>query len=294
MVFLEGEADQARLAIWLSWARGWLVWRCHDGVSVRTDPDEIRPWEEYGRDWALGRLEVPPVPESAPDVLGKWTEEDQQRSHRKAVRYEGRIQACQYLATLRRPADRPLLEALLQDPEEEANCVALLRIQADVALAFWDGLIHEVGTPDHQELKSLEARLYRLGHLRVYVERPQSASKDQGHVYFSLLPETVTERDWRVAPPALRPGAGYGWSEVEPGQVQMHFPGTLPGRYWIKAIWKRSPPFEHELKLQAEVREPQTFSTPALAAVADYHESVGREVFEVRPGEVTTVRIAFE
>jgi hypothetical protein len=298
MVFLEGHADQARFAIWLSWAREWLVWRGHDGVSVRTNPDEVRPWEDYGRRWALARLEAPPVPEPAPDIPRGWNEAAIAWSSRKSKRYQGRIQACRYLATLRRAADRPLLEALLQDPEEDGNSVPLLRIQADIALAFWDGLTPEVRAPGIQELRSLEARLYRLGHLRVNVEQPLPVSKAQGHVYFSLLPETVTESDWRTSPPTLRTGAGFTGSEHQQGQTHppLHFPGTPPGRYWIKAFWKLTPPFDEELRLPADSRGPATSGTSVSesAASPDYFESKGREVFEVRPGEISTVTIAFQ
>jgi hypothetical protein len=66
-----------------------------------------------------------------------------------------------------------------------------------------------------------------------------------------------------------------------------------PGRYWIKAIWKLSPPFNGDVQLQADGGVTLVSNRSAVPAVADYYEMSGRKVFEILSGEVTTVRISY-
>lgn len=293
MVFVRGAGVQARLAIWLSWAADWLVWRCDDGRSVRTNPEEVRPWQEVARRWAVRQLATPEdLARTSEGDLREWNEKAEAWARRRAERYKTRIDACRFLAGLRRPEDRAIVEALLKDPEEEANWVPLLRIQADVALAWWDGKRTSLVPPDISVLRSLEAPLYRLGHLRVTIPLPREPREDDGPIYVSMFSESVSDQTWRQEVPLLRGGqGGFRWSIPEVGELHLQFPGVPPGRYWIKIVWDCTPPFEFPLFYHNGMSAWKASEPPAPEVLPGDFESTERNVFEVLPGQTTSVTI---
>jgi len=203
-------------------------------------------------------------------------------------RLHDQVVACRYLAYVKNPADRPLLEEALRSGELNANWDPELRINADRALAIWDGTDDSFSSLPERK----SPRYYRLGTIDLTIELPQTPAKDEGQLYVSVYPETVKAADWQTARALFRTGTSFRSSATKAAsEVKLTIPAFWPGRYWIKAVWQRGPPFHHDLYLYEGMREWKESHEPAPTAGVDDFESDRPDIFELKCGETVAVRI---
>ena len=98
--------------------------------------------------------------------------------------------------------------------------------------------------------------------------------------------------DWRQARALFRTGTGFQSSSTKAAsELKITIPAFWPGRYWIKAVWERTPPFQHDLDLYEGMREWKESRAAAPAAGADDFESGVPEIFEVKSGQTVAIKI---
>ena len=211
---------------------------------------------------------------------------------------------CGFLAKLKRPEDRPLLEDLLADdnfysvvigggpykkPWTERFFKRLdfnidgtfgldfiyadshARGSADRALAQWDG----------RKLPYISQRdcyYHFLGAVRVDVVVPANP-RHRGGIWVYLVPESVAADKWDTKRPAHYLHTEFKGldSRLQLGRtISCVFRSVTPGNYWVKAVWDAKKPF---------YQEKDTFYS---GQKGDY-ESVDREVLEVKASRTTDV-----
>ncbi len=286
LMFFDGAGDSTSFGIWLNWAKQWFVWRLSDGSRVQLAGDVLKYWNEKGRRWARGQLQLPEVGGKPPyEVMKKWNEEAQAWSRRKSARYGKKLTACRYLALLKNPDDRPLLEQALLSTER--NSEMELRTTADRALAIHDGVAE-----DFQSLRRMRLddrpQYYLLGAIELKIRLPEQP-EDKGQVYVSIFPETVKPEGWRTAQAEHRTGKSFTSSsaKAENGVLELSMRPVRPGKYWVKAIWDKVGPHEYNLFWYEDMREWRNLTGTAPAAGEGDFETEGAEVFEVKAGETT-------
>ncbi len=219
-IMLFGDNRQTgRFGIWLDWAPRWLVWNLADGRQVKETTAITADWNERGAAWAQSRFGM-------------------------ASGIEEKITACRYAAYSRRPQDRDLLNRALADGSQDQNQRQSVRLNADRALAIWDGEAKDFSGLDYE----VPERHYLLGSIEIRLRLPGPAT--EGQVYLMLFPEAVKASDWKHAPAEFRGGrsfrALYGQPESR-NEIEFRINPARPGRYWLKAVWDRKPPFSYDL-----------------------------------------------
>jgi len=254
-IMLFGNNRQAgRFGIWLDWAPRWLVWNLADGRPVKETTAITADWNERGAAWAQSKLG-------------------------KASSLEEKITACRYAAYSRRPKDRELLNRALADGSQDPNHRQLVRLNADRALAIWDGEAKDFSGLDH----AVPERHYLLGSIEITLRLPAPAT--EGQVYLMLFPEAVKASDWKQAPAEFRGGrsfrALYGQPESK-NEIEFRINPARPGRYWLKAVWERKPPFSYDLGSFDGFQAWLASTNNAIAFGPGDAESGAPEMFEIK------------
>ncbi len=138
--------------------------------------------------------------------------------------------------------------------------------------------------------KLLERLLYRLGTVKVDIQLPHMPAKKEGQMYLSIFSDAVKPDAWREGRPAFRGGHHFGRS-IENRPVAIEIPPLKPGRYWVKVVWDRKPPFEFNLYVYDGMTGWKESRAPAPAAGADDFESKA-ETFEVKAGKTVEIKVA--
>ncbi len=76
------------------------------------------------------------------------------------------------------------------------------------------------------------------------------APATEGQVYLMLLLEAVKASEWKNAPAEFRGGHSFqtlGGQPESKSEIEFHINPARPGRYWLKAVWDRKPPFSYDL-----------------------------------------------
>lgn len=132
----------------------------------------------------------------------------------------------------------------LADGVQDLNQRQLVRLNADRALAIWDGKATDFSGLDG----AVPNRHYLLGDLNVTLRLPAPAT--EGQVYLMLFAEAVKPSDWKKVPAEFRGGRSfqtlYGQPESK-REIEFHINPARPGRYWLKAVLDRKPPFSYDL-----------------------------------------------
>lgn len=219
-IMLFGDKQQSgRLGIWLDWAPRWLILNLADGQPVKETTATTADWNERGAAWARSKL-------GRASGIGE------------------KITACRYAAYSRGPKDRDLLNRALADGSQDLNQIQLVRLNADRALAIWDGEAKDFSGLDH----AVPERHYLLGSIEITLRLPAPAS--EGQVYLMLFPESVKASDWKHAPAEFRGGRNFGAPFGQPeskNEIEFRINPARPGRYWLKAVWDRKSPFTYDL-----------------------------------------------
>ncbi|HEV8290838.1 MAG TPA: hypothetical protein VGP94_02905 [Tepidisphaeraceae bacterium] len=271
---ISGEGAEARFGIWLGWARRWFVWQLADGTMVKLNEDAARQWNIMGRHWALEQLE-----EAQTERIGVGRDLPAE----KVAPYHVQVTACRYIGYAKNQADRELLKRLLDNDVPNGNWDLELRRTADRSLAMVDGV-------DLKLLEKESGGLYRLGTVKVDVRFPHGPGEDEGQIYLSIFSDTVKPDSWRQARPAFRGGQRFT-KPLATRPVAIDIPPLKPGRYWVKVVWDRTPPFDFNLYLYDGMTDWKKSNTPAPTAGADDFESRA-EAFEVKAGKAVELRVA--
>jgi hypothetical protein len=219
LVFLHEPAEQRPLlGMWLGLDNRWLAWDVASGAPILTDNTGVHmALVDAGRRHAI---------------------ESFRTGH-------GRVASLRLLGTLRDPADRAVVEAQLRDASfttgtaggDSYSPVGYLRAHshvrdvADVALRAWDE-------------RPRRGRYAYLGQVHGAVAPPWRVRTRYGtgrslHVY--LIPEDVPADEWARSRPVHRLISHFGVSRSAFGSdVRVRIDGVEPGRYWVKAVWRRA------------------------------------------------------
>jgi hypothetical protein len=285
----DGSSTNAVFGIWLDWAGRWFAWRLADGVPVTLHGEALLRWNQMGRAQAhawLAQREITGRPSR--EEMRKWTAAAMAWSGQVGDRLHHQVVACRYLAYVKNPADHSWLEAALRSSELNANWDPELRVNADRALAILDGARDTFASLSESE----SPRYYRLGTIDLTIELPQTPAKDEGQLYVSVYPETVKAADWQTARALFRTGTSFKSSATKAAsEVKLTIPAFWPGRYWIKAVWQRGPPFHHDLFLYEGMREWKESRELAPTAGVDDFESVMPDIFELKCAETVALKI---
>jgi hypothetical protein len=203
-IMLFGDSRQAgRFGIWLDWTPRWSVWNLGDGRPVKATPTTTADWNERGAAWA-------------------------QSKQGKASGIEEKITACRYAAYLRGAKNRDLLNRALADGSQDLNQRQLVRLNADRALAIWDGKATDFSDLDH----SVPEHYYLLGSIEISLRLPAPAL--EGQVYLMLFPEEVKASDWKNATAEFRGGRSFRTPFGQPeskNEIQFRINPAQSGRY---------------------------------------------------------------
>jgi hypothetical protein len=244
-------------------------------------------------------------------LVARITEHTRQHFRRELAleqRYYTKLLAWLFLARLKRPEDRALLEKFLTDQDFVTNPIWVekpsflqellyqinietepryqldyfcassgFREMADRNLAAWDGI------PVGRRLRWCKRPYHYLGAVRVQVVL-KSRPKKVGGLWVYLVPASVDRDEWdqkRRIHYLMAEFDGFA-SEYEIGRtIPCILGGVTPGRYWVKAVWDKAEPF------QPFNRRSDDFCTPQKG---DY-ESVDSPVIEVEAGKVVDVGV---
>jgi hypothetical protein len=286
---IDGATTNAVFGIWLDWAGCWYAWRMADGLPLKLKGKDLLRWNEMGRAQAHAWLAQPEISgRPSREEMHKQTPAAEAWSRQVGERRDHQALACRYLAYTKNPDDRPLLEKALHSSELNANWDPELRIIADRALAILDGASDSFGSLSRRE----QEPFYQLGTIDLTIELPQIPAKGEGQLYVSVYPETVKAAEWRQAPALFRTGTSFKSSSTKTAsEVKITIPAFWPGRYWVKAVWQRNPPFQYDLYSYEGMREWKESREAAPAADANDFESGIPEFFAVKRGQTVTCTI---
>jgi len=237
--------------IWLASTDQWLAWSMDSGETLTAPDEQVRRWENAARIQVINKLRA----DRAEEI------------------------ALQFLAKLRRPKDRRILEKRLQSIEFihgsaitrssdgndrfiELVSHSPFRQAADSALARWDNQ----PPSDHGHL---------LGELHGTLQLPAIDSPDPAIMHIYLIPESIMRDNWTGAALTCRIGRKLDPSskELSGNRLDFRFRHVTPGRYWIKAVYDTARPFAKEDSISA-------------ADAGDY-ESVPSALLEVSAAQTT-------
>ncbi len=161
-------------------------------------------------------------------------------------------------------------------------------MNADRALAISAGAA--TNFPFHPETG--QTPYFRLGKLDLTVELPSAPENDGGQLYVSVFSEIVKESSWQLASAAFRTGVSFRSTSVaKASEVPVKTIHLPPGRYWVKTVWDRNQPFQHDLNSYEGMREWKESGEPAPAAEAGDFENGMTEIIDLRPGTTAQIRI---
>jgi hypothetical protein len=258
--------------LWLDWDDRWLVWRASDGAVVNPTLQMLTLLNAAGRRRALKLNSGTRFSESA----------------------------LAFLARLRIPQDKPLIEFWLNDtnfsmgtaqksgPDMQGTVFTFFshshsRDAADKALARWNGKksFEEIG---------LHQRYDYLGTLNGVVRFPVPPAKGEGSIYIHLIPESKPLSDWASIPAAQYLAAdlrvhyphiflnGGMQDAALPADVNFAINGVTPGDYRVKVVWDKVKPFARSGEV---LYKPQP---------GDY-ESTNSPVITIQSGSTNTVQV---
>jgi len=262
---LQGAGADARFGIWLPWAGRWFVWKLADGKLESLEGAALKKWNEIGSAWAHNILGDAPIAAT-----------DGGRRDRRDG-YTDRVSACRFLGYLKDPADRKLLEKLLENNELNSWKEPELRNAADRSLAMFDGV--------DLDLLRWDGGFYRFGGADIQVRLAQKPAHEQVKVRYYIFDEGVKGNDWREAAPV----ASGRLERVRDGVVYFNLRGLKPGRYWAKVVWDASKTDPDELLYD---KHEGTKDAPAPAAEPSDFTTGAPELFEVKAAKVIEVKLA--
>ena len=177
------------------------------------------------------------------------------------------------------PKDRDLLNQALADGVQGLNQRQLVRLNADRALAIWDGKATDFSDLERQ----IPERHYRLCAINVTLRLPAPAT--EGQVYLMLFPEAVKPSGWKNAPPEFRGGHSFQTRFGPPeskSEIEFRINPARPGRYWLKAVWDRKPPFRYDLASLHGFQAWLASTNNAIAFGPGDAENASPAVFEIK------------
>ena len=267
--------------IWLPYDPGWVVFDLATGRMIKPTIDQTARWNKRLRDRAVKTLA---------ETSGDYVD---YRFNRENA---GPIAAIRLLASLHDPADHPILENLLAYPwfstgksttsgtaseavRQAFYFYSAIRQAAVAARAF------SKGSQDHTKPRHDEHSPWH-GSIEGRVELPVAPRSTDGYLDLYLVPHTVgrDEVDGRNVTHCARidftswvrdEPSDYDWNPVK--HVPVQWTMVLPGRYWLKAVWDRTP------------RENDPFD-PTVNIIGDFH-TVEIKTFEVEAGHETDIGV---
>ena len=236
--FFDAYGGDLYFCVWLHLFDRWIAWNPANGAEVTVNDEMIEKWNNKARLWSIKEIEKP-----YPGDTG----------------YE-------FLAKLKKPDDRPLIEKLLLDEQfsvrgthsrtvrppstdggpvyhlERYYCSSARRLLAERLFASWDG------RPTDESASSRQP-LYYLGGLEGEVTLPKTDDPNKATLWIYLIPSTVPKDQWHREPPVQRLAvffSDYSFRNYDLEHTQ-NFPfgitGVTPGEYWIKGVLDKTKPF---------------------------------------------------
>jgi hypothetical protein len=265
--FFDTYLGKLYFCIWLHLFDRWIAWDPTSGEELGVSDEMIEKWNNKARLWSIKEIEKP-----YPGDTG----------------YE-------FLAKLKKPDDRPLIEKLLLDEQfsvrgthsrtvrppstdggpvyhlERYYCSSARRLLAERLLASRDG------RPTDKRVSSTQP-LYHLGKIEGVVTLPKTDDANKATLWIYLVPSTVPKDQWHREPPVQRLAVSfsdYSFRNFDLEHTQK-FPfgiaGVTPGEYWIKAVLDKTKPFS---------KPADKFYVPD---VGDY-ESIESPMISIQAGE---------
>jgi hypothetical protein len=261
IIHIDESGDFPQFGIWLNWTQGWMVWRLDTGEPIPVNESEKLRWNTIGRKW----------------------------SHENLANDKNAKTACFYLAYLRNPEDRGLLEHRLKSKDYSISDASRFPIRqaADRALAFWDGLIDNciyTGFNDDE--------LFFLGEVNISVQLPSSPQQENSQLALMIYAGNWQGQFWEQAKPEYKMCRRIKeWKENNGDkQIQFHLRGIMPGNYWIKALWDTTPPFKYDFSFEPARKWVYT-ELPDLSLSPGDFESHGQDTFTVQARQKVEVTV---
>ena len=236
-----GHGGRDYFCIWLGWQNRWHAWNIQTGEKEELDDHWIKQLDQIGHERALKSLKKDPSD----------------------------ISACKFLARVRRPEDRRLIEAALTDTTFSTGYCRVeisghwlfgdlrklwfeadshVRREADRMLAHWDG---KRRTEAHED----GDRYSYLGVVHGQVVLPIQPGAQDGFLWIVLIPMKEDQDRWIKKWPVHRLQVDFGdffsWSDAEERRyitktIEFRIAGVTPGSYRVQAFWDRAAPFDQE------------------------------------------------
>lgn len=258
----------ACFGIWLDWARRWFVWRIHDGMPIKLEPCEKMEWDAMGREWA-----------------------------KRHIKEDKSMTSCfLFLGYLKDPRDRVFIEQQLASKDFKksrgGSLSSPIRRAADLSLAFWDGLFDNI----NNSKKILNNEYFFLGNVNFSVQLPHGAKTGDGQVVVVIYSEDKSPEKWETSKTDYKLIKSFMYQGGE-GRVHkeiiFQLYGITPGRYWVKVLWDKMPPFKYNLWKKDDTKAWQAIDLPDISLESGDYESKAVEYFEIKAGLTTEVTIWF-
>ena len=236
--FFYPHARESLFCLWLDWEKRWVVWQMADGKLRKVTADLASKLNTEGRNRALQEVKTGENPSAALNFIGR----------------------------LRRPEDRPLIEAWLRDskfstsstmsyssahpnPSFRYNAYSFKRQEAESILSCWDGITTNICV-----MGSLE-EYHFLGTIKGQVALSVAPKKGDGTLRLYLIPTDVPLEKWSGSRPQhyLIADLHSNFPMELEDQKMKDFPlgrtidfifyGVTAGNYRLKAVWNKTPPF---------------------------------------------------
>ena len=299
--------------LWFRSRNEWLAWDLNTGAPVKVTPQQGKRWHDEARARAISRVKadqasqfrkvVEQVEDKAKQLLNLPPKSSALgRSERTDL-----LDAYRYLVRRKVPEDRKWIEGLLTSQDfnvgvgqrfgvdattlKWANLWSEKRTLGDRLLAEWDG-VWPVGRRPPMGPSGLEGGGIYLGQVRGTLELPIPPTRTDGALWIYLIPTTWGTDEWKHNPPLLAiranladvlfrlpyrrtlPGFDDGSDDSADARlISFTFTGITPGKYRLKAVWDKQPPFASK---DAKV---------GVADAGDYESALGAPI-EVAAAEI--------
>ncbi|MBI2929804.1 MAG: sel1 repeat family protein [Verrucomicrobia bacterium] len=307
--FFDTVAARRVFCLWIGATNDWFAYRVPEAQPVAVDALLRARWNERGRRWALRVIrDTQPSPlremlDTAKAKVAEFLELSDNASDSSPTREWRHVEdAYKFIARLKDPEDRKLIEALLASQDFSISFGGGFngrvrtfgvgsrdRELGDQLLARWEGKLPEdVPLPD---MFDSVGEYFFLGRVKGLVSFP--FPPDAGRLWVHLVPAQFSPGEWQKRAPAmtlngsLEPMSTLSSVSIDPTTGQplpsrpspelveeaaFEFAAVRPGRYRLTALWDRTPP--------ASQREEER----ALPEPGDYMSAESRE-FEVVAGQ---------
>jgi hypothetical protein len=266
IIQIDESQDPPLFGIWLNWTQRWFVWRLDTGKPIQVNISEKLRWDGIGRKWSHEQL--------ANDIRV--------------------VTACYYLAYLRNPKDRGLIEDRLKSKDYSQsgdNTYFPIRQAADRALAFWDGLVDNCN--DGNIINSDHDKLYFLGEVNISVQLPYLPQRENSQIALMIFPGNWQGQVWEQSKPEykLSKHFKFGVANNIDKKILFRLNGITPGKYWIKVLWDKTPPFKYDLFYYDPAHKWYATELPDLTLAPGDFESNGWETFTVQASQKVEVTV---